>query len=237
MKKLFICFTFIFGIMLFDGCSKEHLQTVVDEAIEEGVSQDEVVIGLKSALVVGINRSFNIASQPNGFYGNNRLRIGFPKEASKVEATLRRIGLGAEVDKFLVQVNKGAERATYQARPIFIETIDEMKIEDGWSILRGEPDAATEYLKHNASAELYKQFAPLIKKNLDEVKATYYYSEIIKRYNRLPSVEKVNPNLEDYATRKAMSGLFYLIAQEEARIRENPEARSTGVIRKVFAHQ
>jgi len=237
MKKLIISFMVLLGIMIFDGCSKEQLQNVVGEAIEEGVTQEEVAIGLKSALIIGINRSFYQASQPNGFYNNKKIRIGFPEEAEKVESTLRRIGLSNQVDNFIIQLNRGAEKATYQAKPIFIETIDQMDIEDAWTILRGDQDAATQYLRINASAKLYQQFAPIVKRNLDEVKATYYYKEIINRYNRLPSVQKVNPNLEEYATKRAMAGLFYLIAKEEERIRENPTARTTSVIRKVFAHQ
>ena len=237
MKKLVTCFFALALLTIFDGCSKQSLQNVVNETIDHGISNEEVTIGLKDALVIGINKGFDQAARTNGFYSNSKIRISFPEDARKVETTLRRIGLGKEVDKFVIQLNRGAEKAALQAKPIFLKAINDMTIDDAWAILRGNDDAATQYLRKTSSTQLYQQFNPIIKRSLDQVNATKYYGDIIRRYNRIPSVQKVNPDLDDYATKKAMDGLFTLIAEEEANIRENPTARTTGVMRRVFAHQ
>lgn len=196
----------------------------------------EVAEGLKEALVKGISTGSDQASQLDGYFKNPRIKIPFPPDVKKVEDKLRQIGLGNEVDKFVMTLNRGAEDAAKEAKPIFINAIKQMTIQDAWGILKGEENAATEYLKRTTSAQLREKFEPVIANSLNKVNATKYYGDIISTYNKIPLVEKVNPDLNDYATTKAMDGLFLLIADEEKKIRQDPVARTTELLKKVFGY-
>jgi hypothetical protein len=148
-----------------------------------------------------------------------------------------RSGWAGQVDKFVLTLNRGAEDAAKEAKPIFIAAIKSMTIQDAWAILKGEENAATEYLKRTTSASLKEKFKPVIQSSLNKVNATKYYGEIITRYNQIPLVEKVNPNLDDYATDKAIEGLFVMIAKEEKNIRMDPVARTTELLKRVFGYK
>lgn len=163
--------------------------------------------------------------------------IPFPPDVKKVEDKLRQIGLGNQVDRFVMTLNRGAEDAAAQAKPIFVNAVRAMTIEDAWAILKGEPDAATQYLKRTTSGQLREKFKPVIQQSLDKVEATKYYGDVINTYNKIPFVEKVNPDLNAYATEMAMQGLFSMIAVEEKKIRENPVERTTELLKKVFSQQ
>ncbi len=201
------------------------------------LSTAEVADGLKEALVKGISTGADLVSQLDGYFKNAEIKIPFPPDVKRVEDKLRQIGLGAEVDKFVMQLNRGAEDAAKEAKPIFITAIRAMTIQDAWAILRGEKDAATQYLKRTTSDQLKAKFKPVIQSSLQKVNATKYYSDIVTRYNQIPLVQKVNPDLDDYATEKAIDGLFLMIAKEEKNIRENPIARTTELLKKVFGAQ
>jgi hypothetical protein len=201
------------------------------------LSTEEVANGLKEALIKGISTGSDLVSQHDGYFKNPEIKIPFPPEVKKVEDKLRQIGFGSEVDKFVMQLNRGAEDAAREAKPIFITAIRSMTIQDSWAILRGENDAATQYLKRTTSEQLKSKFKPVIQNSLNKVNATKYYSDIVTRYNQLPLVQKVNPNLDDYATDRAIEGLFLMIAKEEKNIRENPVARTTELLKKVFGAQ
>jgi hypothetical protein len=223
--------------LLLIACSSADLQRSMDllaEYQEKPLSKSEVAAGLREALIQGISRGADQASKLDGYYRNPQLKIPFPPEVYKVEKTLRNIGLGSEVDKFVRQLNRGAERAAVQAKPIFINAIRSMTIDDVFSILNGDQNAATNYLIRTTSLPLKSRFLPVISKSLDEVKATKYYDDIVTRYNKIPLVKKVNPDLDDYATNRAIDGLFLLVAREEANIRANPAARTTELLKKVF---
>ena len=165
---------------------------------------------------------------------NPLIKILFPPDAQKVEKKLRQVGMGKEVDRFIVSMNRAAEKAAKEAKPIFVTAIKSMTIKDAWGILKGEDDAATQYLDRTTSTQLFTKFNPIIKKSLDEVSATKYYKELISAYNKIPLVEKKDPDLDDHVTDKSIDGLFTLIAQEEANIRKNPGARTTDLLKKVF---
>ena len=201
---------------------------------DKPLSKNEVASGLKAALIQGVSKGSDQASKLDGYYKNPQLKIPFPPEVQKVEKTLRDIGLGSEVDKFVRQLNRGAERAAVQAKPIFVNAIKSLTIQDAFAILNGDQNAATNYLKRTTSAPLKSKFLPVISQSLDEVKATRYYRDIVTRYNKIPLVKKVNPDLDDYATDRAIDGLFVLVAREEANIRANPVARTTELLQKVF---
>lgn len=234
MKK----FLFILVLILPVGCAEKDLHQAI-EAIkastqETPLSRAEVVQGLKDALARGISRGALEASAKNGYLGNPKLKIPFPEEVRQVDRALRKIGLGDEVDRFVRQLNRSAEKAAARAKPIFIEAITSMTIRDAFEILNGEADAATTYLLRTTGDDLREAFSPVVAEKLDETSATRYYGEIVTRYNRIPLVKKVDPDLQSYATDKAIEGLFLLIAEEEANIRANPRARTTQLLRRVF---
>ena len=238
---------FIFlGIVVMAVSCKTASQAQVDRVLkdfgkiltgEEKLTTAQVIEGLKEALSQGIVNGSDQASSVDGYLKNNLIRIAFPPDAVKVETKLRQIGLGAEVDKFIVSLNRGAEKAAKEAKPIFLEAIRNMTIEDAWGILKGDEDSATRYLEQNTSAALTDKFQPIIANALDQVNATKYYDDLVNTYNKIPLVQKVNPDLEQYATEQAISGLFKLIAVEEAKIRRDPAARTTELMRKVFGDQ
>lgn len=238
MKKIILA-----AAVLVSACTSAQIsQTMkeVNKAIgtENGEpSTSEVADGLKEALINGITNGSNMASQLDGYFKNPKIKIPFPPDVKRVETKLRQIGMGDQVDKFVLTLNRGAEDAAKEAKPIFITAIKSMTIQDAWAILRGEDNAATEYLRKVTSAQLYEKFKPVISNSLDKVSATKNYSTIVTTYNKIPLVEKVNPDLDDYATNKAMDGLFLLIAEEELKIRKDPVARTTDLLKKVFGYK
>ena len=199
-----------------------------------GLSTTETANGLKVALMQGIGKGADQASQTDGFYLNRLIRIPFPPDAQRVATTLRSIGLGSQVDKFELSLNRGAEDAARSAKPIFLSAIKSLTFSDVWNILTGQPDAATQYLKRTTSSQLTSAFAPIMQQSLSKVGATRYYTDLATTYNQLPLGKPVQTDLTQYATGKAVDGLFTLIAQEEANIRENPVARTTELLRRVF---
>jgi hypothetical protein len=171
----------------------------------------------------------------DGYFKNPEIKIPFPKDVKKVEDKLRQLGMGSEVDRFVLTLNRGAEEAAKEAKPIFISAIKQMSIDDAFAVLKGQPDAATQFLKRTTSAQLKEKFKPVVQANLDKVNATKYYGDLISNYNRIPFISKVNPNLNDYATDMAIQGLFTMIAKEEKSIRQDPAARTTDLLKKVFS--
>ncbi len=199
------------------------------------LSQDEIARGLREALTVGINNGAAKASALDGYFKNPLLKILLPPDAQRVEATLRQVGLGPQVDKALLTINRGAEEAAKKAVPIFVNSIRQMTITDALSILRGEKNAATQYLKRTSTAALTASFSPIIDSSLAKVGATRYYGDLATQYNNFPlTLKKINPDLKAYVTQRAIDGLFLLVEQEEAKIRENPAARVSELLKKVF---
>ncbi|GGB84356.1 hypothetical protein GCM10011325_09930 [Dyadobacter sediminis] len=199
------------------------------------LSENEIVNGLKEALNVGITNGSAEASKVDGFFKNELIKIAVPPEAQKVAETLRKMGLGEQVDKFTLSLNRAAEDAAKKSKPIFVKSITSMTVPDALGILKGTDDAATQYLKKSTNDELFKTFFPVVDSTLNLNKTTEYYTDIVNTYNKLPFVKKVNPNLKEYATQKTIDGLYTLIAQEEKKIRENPGARVTALLKKVFS--
>jgi hypothetical protein len=228
-------------VLILTGCSSMQINQALEDVnktlgSEKPLTTAEVAEGLKEALVKGISTGSDLVSITDGYFKNPEIKIPFPPEVKKVEDAMRKIGLGSQVDKFVLTLNRGAEDAAKEAKPIFIAAIKSMTIQDAWSILRGEDNAATEYLKRTTSGLLKEKFKPVIQSSLNKVNATKYYSEIVSRYNQIPFVEKVNPNLDDYATDKAIEGLFVMIAKEEKSIRQDPVARTTELLKRVFGY-
>ena len=235
-------FVFTFFVAVLGACTSAQINQTIDDlnkatGSETPLTTAEVAEGLKEALIKGISNGSDVAAQVDGYFGNPSIKIPFPPEVKKVEDRLRQIGLGGEVDKFVMTLIRGAEDAAKEAKPIFISAIKAMTIQDAWSILNGADNAATAYLKRTTSVQLREKFSPVIASSLNRVNATKYYGDIVNTYNRIPLVEKVNPDLTGYATTKAMDGLFLLIADEEKKIREDPVARTTELLKKVFGYK
>ncbi|GAB3901998.1 DUF4197 domain-containing protein [Larkinella knui] len=211
----------------------------VGEAASGGTSSNsEIANGLKEALRIGISKGSDQASATDGYYKNALIKILMPPEAQKVESALRKFGMGKQVDQFILSLNRSAEDAAKKAKPIFLNALTSMSIQDAVGILRGEKDAATQYLKRTTSNQLLASFTPVIDSTLKKNEATRYYGDLVRTYNKLPiSTTKVDPDLTHYAATKAIDGIFTLVAQEEKQIRENPAARVTDLLKKVFGQQ
>lgn len=215
------------------------LKGVLEEAQSQTgpLTENEVGMGIKEALINGISNGADLASKQDGYFLNPKIKIPLPPDVQRVEATLRKIGLGSQVDQFLLNLNRGAEDAASQAKPIFISAIKSLTIKDAFNILRGEKNAATQFLMRATSNELTNLFMPILEKSIDKTEATKYYTDLAGRYNQIPFVQKINPDLKGFATQKAIEGLFTLVAEEELKIRENPIARTSELLKRVFGNK
>ncbi|MBV9988419.1 MAG: DUF4197 domain-containing protein [Chitinophagaceae bacterium] len=194
----------------------------------------DIAEGLKAALTQGAEKGTAVLSKPDGFFANAALKILMPPEAQKIETTLRRVGMGRQVDEAVLSMNRAAEEACKSAAPIFINAIRQMSFQDAVSILRGPDTAATGYLRNKTTVELTNAFRPVIEQSLQKVDATKYWNGLISGYNKF-TLQKINPDLVAYVTERALNGIFLQIADEEKNIRQNPMARTSDILRKVFA--
>ena len=200
---------------------------------KSSLSNDEIVRGLKEALSVGAGNSAGKLHALDGYLGNAAIKLLMPPEAQKVEKTLRSVGLGGQVDKAILAMNRAAEDAAEAAAPIFLDAIKSMSFEDALGILRGGNNAATNYLQSKTTASLTKAFRPIIDQSLQKVDATKYWDDVFSTYNKF-SRDKVNTDLPAYVTERALAGLFYQVAEEEKKIRKDPLARTSDILKKVF---
>jgi hypothetical protein len=201
-----------------------------------GLTEEDAASGIKEALLQGTSEGVQTLSKLNGYFGNPEIKIPFPPEASTIEQSLRSIGLDKQVNQVVLSLNRAAENAALEAKPIFVAAIKKMTIADAIGIVNGNNDAATRYLEKSTSSELSKKFQPVIQTSLNKVNAIKYWTDIISTYNAIPLVEKINPNLTEYVTDKAMKGLFSMIEKEELAIRKDPVARTTELLKKVFGN-
>lgn len=197
------------------------------------MSVSTIASGLKEALQVGTQRGTSKLSAADGFFKNAALKILMPAEAQKVETRLRALGLGKQVDNAILSMNRAAEDASKSAAPIFINAIKQMSIQDAVGILRGGDFAATSYLKGKTTTNLTEAFRPVIEKSLSKVGATKYWNTLFSTYNQF-STQKVNTDLSAYVTEKALTGIFNEISLEEQKIRRDPAAQTTALLKKVF---
>lgn len=239
MKKL-IFFSIILLNLLFPSCSSGQFLKEVSKALgtpaSGGFTENEAAEGIKEALIKGTGEGVNIVSLVDGYFGNPEIKIPFPQDAKNVESKLRSVGLGNQVDKAVLSINRAAEDAAKEAKPIFVAAIKGMSIRDAIGIVRGQDNAATGYLRNTTTVELKAKFQPVIKNSLDKVDATKYWTDLINSYNKIPLVQKMNPDLAAYVTDKAIEGLFVMIAKEELKIRKDPVARTSDLLKKVFGN-
>lgn len=197
----------------------------------------EITSGLKEALQLGTSLSAERLNAQNGFLGNAAVKLLFPPEAQKAEKALRSLGLNQLCDNVITSLNRAAEDAVIEAKPIFISAIKQMTISDASSILLGkQSDAATQYFHRVTNDQLSAKFKPIIQNSLAKVGATRNWTEVVSRYNQIPLVTDINPDLGSYVTQKAIEGLFMEIAKEELRIRQNVSSRNSILLQKVFGY-
>lgn len=223
------------------SCSPQDMQNVLNSIPSTtALSNEEVVNGLKEALRLGTERSVEKASVVDGFWNDARIRIPFPAEAIKVKNTLTDLGIKKPVEDFEHTLNKAAETAAMEAVPVFVDAITSMSIQDGFNLLRGGENAATDFLREKTSDALRAKFTPVVEKATQQVALTSYWTPVANAYNTaslLTGGKAVDPDLNAYVTTKAMDGLFLLLAEEEKKIRQDPAARATALLQKVFAQQ
>jgi hypothetical protein len=241
MKKIIISFLLLSSIV---SCAQQKSST--DDILKKaggifgkkgggGLSNEDVVAGLKEALSVGARNSSDKLSALDGFFANAAIKVLMPQEAKKVESTLRNMGLGDMVDKAILSMNRAAEEASKSAAPIFVDAITSMSIQDAFGILKGNDSAATVYLRGKTTADLTHAFKPVIESALEKTNATKYWKDVFETYNKLPTTfNKINTDLSGYVTDKALTGLFFQVALEEQKIRKDPAARVTDILKKVF---
>jgi hypothetical protein len=222
----------IFTLLLIFVFSLSNHLTVAQSIFKP--TNEQLNAGLKEALALATDISADRLHLQDGYLNNLDVKILFPPEAKNIENTMRSLGLGSMVDQVIVSVNRAAEDAAIQAKPIFEAAIKEMSIQDVKSILTGEKDAATQYFAKSTSDSLTVKFEPIIDQSLKKVDATKYWEDVTTRYNKVPFVKKVNTDLTGYVTKKAIDGLFVEIAKEELKIRENVNARKSELLKQVF---
>lgn len=232
MKKILML------LLVFPLSSCVEMQQVMNQFPQtQGIGGIDISAGLKEALNNGISKQVTKLTAVDGFYRNEAVKILLPEELRKVDSSLRKMGLSSLADEGLKVINRAAEDAVKEATPIFVNAVVNMSFTDAKSILMGNESSATTYLQNSTSTALYGKFNPVIKNSFTKVGADKVWANIITKYNLIPFVQKVNPDLTDYVTNQAMTGVFKMIAVEEKNIRTNLNARTSVLLQRVFAMQ
>ncbi|WP_017498558.1 DUF4197 domain-containing protein [Flavobacterium sp. WG21] len=238
MKKILL----LLLTLTFSFTSNAQIQKTLDQLSQlsskiNGTGNVDIASGLKEALNKGITKQVSKLTAEDGFYKNEAVKILMPEELQRVDATLRKLGLSSLADEGIKAMNRAAEDAVKEATPIFVSAVKNMSFTDAKNILLGNESAATNYLQNSTTTALYSKFNPVIKTSFEKVGADVIWTNIIKKYNTIPLVRKVNPDLTDYTTNQALAGVFKMIAVEEKDIRTNINARTSPLLKKVFAMQ
>lgn len=237
MKKLLIVLLLIPLISIAQTKKKVKKIKVKTPTVTNVINTVDISAGLKEALNKGVTEQVSKLTVIDGFYKNEAVKILIPEELQRVDATLRKLGMGSLVDDGIKSLNHAAEDAVKESTPIFINAIKNISISDAKGILLGNESAATSYLKDSTTKELYAKFNPVVQESIGKVGADVIWNSIIKKYNTIPLVNKVNPDISDYVTTKAMEGVFKMIAVEEKNIREKLTSRNSDLLKSVFALQ
>ena len=233
MKKLYFL---LFTITFFSSVYAQNIFDKAKNAISGNsqLSEAEAGGGVKEALNNGISSAVKHLNKPDAFFKSEIYKVLLPPEAQKMEKTLRDIGMGKMADDAIEAINRGAEDAVGFATPIFVDAIKQMTVTDALKLVTGGKNSITEFFKSKTSAKLKEAFLPVINSSLEKVNATKYYGDAVTRYNKVPFAKKMNPDLSDYVADKTLFALFDRIAVEEANIRNNPAARTSDLLKKVF---
>ena len=234
---------FLILLILFPVISNAQFKNILKKSSETATGilnkngKVDLAAGLREALNKGITEQVSKLTQVDGFYKNELVKIVMPEELSKVDKTLRKLGMGSLADDGIKALNRAAEDAVKEATPVFVNAIKNIKIADAKTILMGNKNAATTYLQQSTNKELYTKFLPVVQQSIGKVGADKIWNGIIQKYNTVPLVSKINPDLNDYVTNKALEGVFKMIAIEEKNIRTDLQSRTSTVLKKVFAMQ
>ncbi len=237
MNKL-VSLTLLFTTFLFSSCDAQlgKLLKTAGASLEE-ISTTDVANGLKEALNQGTSKGADALSATDGYF-KSVYKIFLPDDAKKVCSKLSVIPGFTNIENDVIEkLNRAAEDAATKAKPIFISAIKQMTIQDAWNILKGEKNAATQYLNRTTHQALYNEFKPVISTSMEKVGAIQLWTSAVNKYNQIPLVKKMNPDMSDYVTQKALEGLFKKIAEEELNIRTNLTARTSDLLKKVFSKQ
>ena len=236
MKFIFLVFFVAYSNIISAQINFEKLKQAANTAQEiiAPTTKDDIVKGIKEALVVGATNSAVNASQAGGFNNNSLIKIPFPKSADKMKKTLLKIGMQSQIENLEYGLNEAAEHASILAKDILVNAVKKMTVNNAIAILNGSDNDATIYLKKETSREIYAKFYPIVKESIEKVKLAKYWKILIERYNQFPLTKKVNTDLTEYVTMETIEGLFFLISQEEKNIRNNPKARVSEILQKVF---
>lgn len=236
-KTLLVASILFFGTTV-SGCAEmQQVANQLPGILNQGTGTLDIAGGLKEALNNGITKQVSKLTATDGFYKNAAVKILLPEELQKVDKGLRSIGLSSLADEGLKVLNRAAEDAVKEATPIFVDAVKGMTFTDAKNILMGNQNSATTYLQNSTTTALYGKFNPVIKNSFSKVGADKVWANIISKYNSIPLVKKVNPDLTDYTTTKALEGVFKMVAVEEKNIRTDLNSRSSDLLKKVFALQ
>lgn len=237
---MFYRITFFLGLILLGmSCTPQELQSALNTVLSNDteLTDGQIGNGLKEALEIGITKGAQKLSATDGYF-KSPYKVLLPPEARKVTEKLQNVpGFSQVENEILLKINRGAEDAAKKATPIFVSAIKQMTFQDALSILMGEKDAATNFLKKATYNSLYSEFNPVIVESLDKFNARQYWADAVNAYNKIPFVEQVNADLDDYVTTQALDGLFQMVAKKELDIRNNPVERTSDLLKKVFAKQ
>ena len=232
-------FFFALSLITLSSCQSINDNTIgaLQELFTDELTDSTIANGLKEALSKGTNAAVGYLSRDGGYSKNLLYKITAPDELKNFTKTLRNIGLGSQVDYFEGKMNEAAEQACAKAGPIFLDAISDMTLEDVRKILMGSKTAATDYFKNKTSMALQAEYFPIVRSKMEEIGLIKDYNTLLARYNKIPFTPKVNFQVEQYVTDKALNGLFSKLAETEKDIRENPAARTTSLLKRVFAEQ
>jgi len=214
---------------------KEKGMEQLDFSGNADLSNDKIISGLKEALEVGTENTVNLTGNTDGYLKNEAIKILLPDKLQSMDKALRLVGFGPQLDEFVVSMNRAAEQAAPLAKPIFKEAVTKMTFEDGKTILSGGDTAATDYFKEKTKGKLTEAFKPKVAQAMDQVGVVAQYKTLVGQYTSLPFVNAEQFDLDNYVVGKSLDGLFYTLAQEEQKIRTNPAARVTDLLKEVFA--
>ena len=201
---------------------------------KSGFSEAKIGNGLKEALKVATQNTVNLTGQKDGYFSNQAIKILMPKKLGRLEKPLRMVGYGPQVDEFVLSMNRAAERAAPSAKKIFGDAVAQMTFDDAKKVLNGGDTAATDYFKGKTTDKLTAAFRPVVEKSMNEVGVTRKYKEMVGRYEAIPFSKDIAFDPDQYVVEKAMDGLFYVLGQEEKKIRSNPAARVNDLLKEVF---
>ena len=240
MKQLNLSFLIGVSFIIFFALISMNCISIPDNVAslipdkKQGLDEETIIAGLKEALEIGTKKAVEIVSKTDGYLKNSAIYIPLPEELNDFANTLRKIGMKKDVDRFINDMNHAAEKAATGAADIFVDAIKKMTLQDARKILQGADNAATVYFEKNTRNKLYDVFYPVVKSAMDKVGLTKLFKFLLDAYNRIPGMKKINFELNKYITDKGLDGLFLMLAKEEKKIRDDPAARVTDLLKKVF---